>query len=587
MSKSQRIFLGIAVLLTGLSLFWGADRFSMTPFREAQTAITAYYMASGESPFLAYEVPVLGREWAVPMEFPIFQWLVARLSAPDIVRIMWTGRSLSLLFWLLCLWVCHLILNQAPLEKDDRIWALLLLALVPIFVAYSTTFLIESLALLFALLYLWCTLQLLQSGALLKWFLPGVVAGSLAALTKPTTWASFAGVVALMFFVTLCNARKRPSSTKDWGKFLLNAFGLLVLPLSAALWWVHLGDEIKLLNPLAQGLVSDNLSAWNYGTLAQKLSPRVWAVVLGKQFTLLFGPLFFLAVPLLVYAFFLRKNKAWPGKASLWIFIAVAGYGSAPIVFTNLHFRHDYYLFANGFFLIAAFAVALSKLRVSWSGKTIQRIWILVCVSASLTSLGYMGIRKMFQEPAEERIVEVIRSLPEEGPVIFLGFGWSSNMPYFSERRALMTGQIEPDSERFQQIVQANKNEPWAAIVTASPALAETAALLNDAFQLELTHTTELWPGITLHSRSEVAAHEDSEAQTLMSRLESRFLRTVLPESNLIQLHSPFSRRAGAESWLEIVFRRGSELYILNGSQLSFIRIKGYFEPPVLETVTE
>lgn len=577
MNIAQRTFVGIAILLLALSLFWGGDRFSMTPFREAQTAITSYYMATGDSPFLAYEVPVLGREWAVPLEFPIFQWIVAKLSPPDIHQIRWTGRVLSLVFWLACLWVTHQILKAAPLDKGDRLWTLILLALSPIFVAYSATFLIESLALLLALIYLWCTIKGLQNRNRLHWVIIGILPGILAALTKPTTWAPFAGVVALAVLFKFVSEVKSKSEQKAWLYPILAGAVLVLLPMIAALQWVHFGDEVKMLNPLAQNLISDNLSAWNYGTLAQKLSPRVWSIVLGKQFLLLFGPLCLLAVPLVIMGFFHKLNWKQPSIRCIWIVLAAAGYGSAPIVFTNLHFRHDYYLFANGLFLILAFSLSLSALREKWPARRLNWIWGLVCFSAAVTSLGYMGVRKMFQEPADDRVIEVLRELPEQGPVIFLGFGWSSNMPYFAERRALMTGKLDPESDRYADVIRNNQQEPWAAIITASPEYAQTAVLMNEAFQLNLNNHTELWPGITLYSRSEIVTNAGSESENLLASLEARIPRSPLPESNLLLIHSPLSKKPNSESWLEVMFRRGSELYVFDGGRMSFTRFKGYF----------
>jgi hypothetical protein len=48
-------------------------------FRQTQTALTSYWMCHGGFK-LAYETPVGGYPWALPLEFPLYQYLVAKLS---------------------------------------------------------------------------------------------------------------------------------------------------------------------------------------------------------------------------------------------------------------------------------------------------------------------------------------------------------------------------------------------------------------------------------------------------------------------------------------------------------------------------
>lgn len=48
-------------------------------FRQAQTGVTAYWLAQG-GPWFAYETPVIGSPWSVPFEFPLYQMMVALLA---------------------------------------------------------------------------------------------------------------------------------------------------------------------------------------------------------------------------------------------------------------------------------------------------------------------------------------------------------------------------------------------------------------------------------------------------------------------------------------------------------------------------
>src|SRR5580658_9431992 len=45
-------------------------------FRQCQTAISTYYTIK-DGFKINYETPVLGKPWSIPMEFPLYQWVVA------------------------------------------------------------------------------------------------------------------------------------------------------------------------------------------------------------------------------------------------------------------------------------------------------------------------------------------------------------------------------------------------------------------------------------------------------------------------------------------------------------------------------
>ena len=59
--------------------FWGAtvawDSLNLPggEFRQAQTAISTYYIQQENNFSLAYPTPVLGKPWSIPMEFPFYQ----------------------------------------------------------------------------------------------------------------------------------------------------------------------------------------------------------------------------------------------------------------------------------------------------------------------------------------------------------------------------------------------------------------------------------------------------------------------------------------------------------------------------------
>ena len=77
---------GALLLIYGLSALayltiasWSSPILDMFGFRQAQTAISAYWIAKG-GPLFAYQTPVFGYPWSIPFEFPLYQWLVALLA---------------------------------------------------------------------------------------------------------------------------------------------------------------------------------------------------------------------------------------------------------------------------------------------------------------------------------------------------------------------------------------------------------------------------------------------------------------------------------------------------------------------------
>jgi 4-amino-4-deoxy-L-arabinose transferase-like glycosyltransferase len=580
MDHHRQRFPWILVALIGcaylFSVWAGSDRFSITPFREAQTAITSYYMAKGESPFLAYHVPVLGTPWAVPMEFPLFQWLVAKIGGTDIDTLRWTGRLMSVAFWTGCLWLGWLIAGRAPVGREDRKWWVLLLASAPIFIAYSPTFLIETFTLFFALAYLWTYLRLRERLTLVNLVL-ACGFGVLAALSKPTTWAPFAGVLILATTVDLWIALRERTPLRTIALKAMGPGMAVAVPLMAALVWVHYGDAVKLENPLASNLTSENLSRWNYGSLQQKLSPIVWAVILVKQGLLTLGPGALLLPIVLVIAGWKWIQDRRLNPLLIWTGLAVAGYFSAPIVFTNLHFRHDYYTAANAFFLLSAFVLAVASLRERLPEKVISWSYRLVLVFAVVTGFGYTALRKSLTEPQETALVASLETLENDGGVIFFGFDWGAQMPYEIERRALMLNMDDPADPRFQQAIEANKHEPWIAMAIAGERYAAIAEAARAGLDLEFPYTAEVWPGVQVWSETPIAAASINGEPELLSRVSRKLSGGVGGKSGFIFIHSLLTPEENGEGILEVMYRRRDDLFYIDASAGRLYRLRNYF----------
>lgn len=571
------IALAILAGLYSFSLLARADQFTLTPFREGQTAITSFYMAKGESPFLAYHVPVFGQPWALPMEFPLFQWLAAKLGGADVARLRWAGKLLSLASWGGCLGFAYLISQRAPIAKPDRRWFLLLLAAAPIFVGYSPAFLMETFTLLFALGYLWAYLALTRPLTPLGLAM-GMTFGTLTALSKPTTWVPFAGVIGLAMLLELIGLFKAKASFRSLGLLVFKALIMLAIPLVVALMWVKFGDAVKVANPLASSLTSASLSRWNYGSLAQKLSPTVWGVTLVKQSLLGLGFVGLVTPLVLMVGGHAALNDPYRSKRLTWLLLALTGYLMPLLIFTNLHYRHDYYLVANGFFLVAAVALAISYLRDRWPHWWVESLYITAFLSAVLVSLGYLGLKKSFAEPAQDALVKELKAIKAPGNVIYYGFDYSAKMPYEVGRRALMMGQTKPNPT-YDAAIANNKELDWVAIALASPNYEAIAAETIRRLEVSYPYRKEVWPGTTLISQVPLSSDRANASKPdLLRRVAVRLETAQVPDGGVVYWHSWFTPTPQGEGFFELMLRRGNDLFFIDGKTLRFYRLRHYFK---------
>ena len=84
----ERFLLGLLALalMFALAVLWiGVSQPLLDQYfaRQTQTALTSYWLIRG-GPIFAYETPVAGFPWSVPLEFPVYQIVVALLSSAGV-----------------------------------------------------------------------------------------------------------------------------------------------------------------------------------------------------------------------------------------------------------------------------------------------------------------------------------------------------------------------------------------------------------------------------------------------------------------------------------------------------------------------
>ena len=139
----------VAAIAAWFAVFYaGQPLLEMHGFRQTQTALTSYWMIE-DGWRLAYETPVAGYPWSIPMEFPIYQSIVALTTWLGSFNLDSTGRLVSFCFLLACAWPAFMIVRRLNLPSQVAWVFCALLWSSPIYLFWGRTFMIETAALFF------------------------------------------------------------------------------------------------------------------------------------------------------------------------------------------------------------------------------------------------------------------------------------------------------------------------------------------------------------------------------------------------------------------------------------------------------
>ena len=402
----------------------------MFGFRQTQTALSAFWMAQ-DGLKLNYETPVLGSPWQIPLEFPLYQWIVA-LGAKTGIPLGIAGRLVSFMFHIGSLIPLIILLTALQIKVRTILIICSLFLASPLYIFWGRSVMIESCALFFSLLWLTLLERYLRTNSILS-VVGTVVAGSFAVLVKVTTFLSFGLLGGAMVIVAAANVYRSGIYAGQFKRLGLAAFAGLV-PLIVELFWLYYSDEIKLANSFGSRLTSQALIGWNFGPLPLRVSLQFWqdAIVLRAVPEILGygGILCFLIV------------GAWlKSRRHLWLILGAAiGFLAPLLIFTNLHRHHNYYQYANAIFLLALIGFMIAGLLengrralavVAFIGIVVGQIWYFE-----------RNLAHFFRDDLRKRSMYLVGQLvkesttPSEGLLIF-GGDWSSEIPYYSERRSL------------------------------------------------------------------------------------------------------------------------------------------------------
>ena len=405
-------------------------------FRQGQTALSAYwFLKNGFS--LTYETPVLGAPWAVPFEFPSYQALAASVAWLG-VPLDLAGRLVSWVFFISCLWPLRLLQRAAGLD-DWWFWASSAMFLAsPIYIFWGRSFMIETMALFFAMAHAALVVRFMQTGGIWR-LLGAAVFGVLAVLTKATTLPAFSLLAGLGFCWLLWSWHALGQLHANKLRIGLGAV-VLILPYPPGFAWVDFSDAVKAENPIGQFLTSKALSGWNYGTLESRFSADFWVNLLPQRMLpdiLGHWATWLLLLALLVQVFPALNLGLTRARARL-VAIAIIGFFTPLILFSNLHFVHNYYQASNAVFLIVALAIIASDMHDRGrTGLALAGVVLVVVSQLSTFYQDYFGGTKSPPRSDHYNIALVARDrTPENSALFVFGLDWNSIVPYYAERRA-------------------------------------------------------------------------------------------------------------------------------------------------------
>ncbi|MCX6945468.1 MAG: hypothetical protein NT173_12055 [Opitutales bacterium] len=454
LTASQVIFLlTLIVSLWYARAGWNNALLDTHPFRQTQTAVSAYWMIR-DGFRLDYATPVLGPPWSVPMEFPLYQAAVAGTCQLTGMPLDQAGRAVSLLFFYAALPAAWLLLRRLGVSAAHRWLGLALVLTCPVYQFFSRAFLIESTAFCLSLWFLYCFhvgLTTGRRGALAAAAGFGVAAG----LAKVTTLAVFLAPATAFAVAELWAHRATARS-------LLIRSAVAIGPgLVAAVAWIRYADALKHKNILARMIISGEMHDWNYGPLSQRFDPAFWRQF-GVQLERAVFPGYSLALGAALALLFLR------GRGRLFavlVLVAMAG----PLVFANLYFVHDYYLYSSGLFFLLLLALPLQRLMETATIPLAARLGVVLAVLMAQFS-GYL--EKYFESQARvpggppELALAIGRVTRPDDVLVGFGLDWNPVLPYYSGRRAIMVPNhfIENSAAIHEAVRRLRPVQPAAVI---------------------------------------------------------------------------------------------------------------------------
>ena len=495
--KRHRYYLALFLICLGINIYYcliGFNHFILDrhSFRQTQTALSAYYILK-DGFKIAYETPILGHPWIIPFEFPLYQWIVVFFKMHSSFSLDACGRIVSLSFFYLSLIPVYQMLKRFAGNPYRAFFILCFILVNPIYIFWSRTFMIESTALFFSSCFAWQSIEFVYKQKGLNIML-ALIFGILGALVKITTLIPFIAFIGILVLIRLLKREISHQNLRQYIRYLFPLGIVCLSPIIAIKCWISFSDNLKHANLYAYNITSaHSLGSWNFGTLNQKLSPMVWAKIFfnsGIHNTLVISIIFSL---LLLASFLIIFIKKFPFYRTILVLLAL--YLTAPVIFTNLHFIHTYYTYANSIFLCAAIGFAcLSFLN---NPKRIFNNFGLFFSIFTLFFLlySYQYVYHKYQRTNNTDLVNTcnfVKGITKEKEVILVyGNDWGSEYAYYSGRKTIALRNVFSSIQdtTFRSLMALHTNYTISTLVLVLKKPEDKDIAYNERFLEELIQT--------------------------------------------------------------------------------------------------
>ena len=463
-TSPETLLWGLVILAFFFSIFaftigWQSPIIDFHAFRQTQTALSAFWMLK-EGYYFYYQTPVLGYPWNIPLEFPLYQWLVIVVYKLTNLGLDQCGRLVSILAFYAILFPMYVLLKRLNFKITVfKIFTCLFL-LSPLYLFWSRTFMIESLGLFLAISFLALTQEYLSEKKALT-AIVCIVCGCAGALVKITTF-----VPAALFCVglVLMDWYKNYSCAINKKTMLRYAITVLfgLIPFAVTLLWVGYTDHVKAAHPIGSFLTAKALMTWNFGTIAQRFSSQLWIKTIFERSLLTeslgYGLPFFI---LFVYVCGRKEHvKQIAESANIkFALFSLAICFSAFLIFTNLHIEHNYYNYENTLYLILAAAVVLYVISRKISPVFfVLLMLIIMAVQIKTYDFTYRRLAAANTVFYRDYLVALfVREHTKPNDFILVhGVDWSSTIAYYSERKSL-TRDLSTAADFVERLENINK----------------------------------------------------------------------------------------------------------------------------------
>ncbi|OOG48759.1 hypothetical protein B0E50_07955 [Rhodanobacter sp. C01] len=431
---------------------WSAPILDMFAFRQTQTALSIYWIQKG-GPLIAYQTPVAGFPWSIPFEFPIYQWLAALLAGLSRLSIDQSGRIIGIAFFLGAVATLYRIVARLSSGRALPLACAGAFVACPLAIFWARSVMIESTVLFFSLAFILGITQYHATGKK-RFVFTSTIFAICAALVKITTFYCFAIILAMGLLAVLVRNLSTPSRKQALRTILAAGFAVVV-SLVILMAWVKYADGLKQQSLIGSQLTSSAISGFNFGTLAQRFDIQSWlSIMFGRAIYQILGSVWMLLAAVCILAMNARYRVA--------CVLLLLGYVAPFLTFTNLHYIHSYYQFANFAFLTTLVGLAIGSLTNKGSAGTVVASFAAVAVALmSWHVLKTYFVPTIRADQSRSRTIELARFIrkhtKEDQDLLIFGMDWSSELPYYATRKAVAVPDWLAD-ENLERVLNAQQS---------------------------------------------------------------------------------------------------------------------------------